>query len=192
MLLSMLPAVSLVRFTIFSEFFASSTKRYQARALVSSSISVGIASTLFYSAGRESVIGSGTAASLSSALNVNGLTLFPGIYAGMPLLVDDLRRVSHYERLTPHYETYTCTRIIGLHYKKHLSFSLLLSHSLWHNILYSPARAVPLPCFFAVFFIFSFGLPFEPIFRIASPFVMTLIHILPLLSTPALHDLTRS
>lgn len=77
----------------------------------------------FYSAGRESVIGGcDGGASLSSALNVNGLILFPGIYAGMPLPVDDLRRVSHYERLTPHYETHTCTRIVGPpRYKERLS-----------------------------------------------------------------------
>lgn len=163
-------AISLVRFAIFSEFFASSTKRYQARTCVSSSVSIRTAkvSTLFYSAGRESVISS-SSASLSSALNVNGLTLFPSIYAGMLLFVDDLRRVSHYERLTPHYETYTCTRIIGPRYKEHLSFSLLLS-ARCDITFYIPPR--PLAALFAVFFVLFFSVFPSSRFFIRNPMIL--------------------
>lgn len=144
-------------FAILSEFFAPSTKHYQAWTCVSSSVSIRTAKagTLFYSAGRESVIGSGSA-SLSSALNVNGLILFPDIYAGMLLFVDDLRRVSHYERLTPHYETYTCTRIIGPRYKEHLSFSLLLSVLFRCDITFYISPRL-LAAHFAVFFVLFFS-----------------------------------
>lgn len=130
-------------------------------------------------------------ASLSSALNVNGLTFFPGIYADMPLLVDDLRRVSHYERLTPHYETYTCTRIIGLRYKEHLSISLFFFFLARCDItFYIPLRALRSPrrAFSPSSSSFSFfGLSFKPIFRIASSFVMTFVtHIFSLLLTPTI------
>lgn len=131
-------------------------------------VSIGVAKvgvhTSFYSAGGESVIGGG--ASLSFVLNVNGLLLFPSIYAGMPL---PSRRFTTCVSL---WASNAALRNVYVHTYHRATRSIFLSLSLssvWHNVLYSAAVRDPFAALLCLFLLrpFLLGFPssqfFEPL-----------------------------